>query len=122
MTSAFATRFSESARPQLDDRFGDSVTLSRSGASTTGVVARCVSRGAKIETSDGIGIANVDREWLVIKTAYVINGSEVEPAPGDRLTTSDGAVWEVMRQRGVPEKEEYAARLEWLVRTKRIAT
>jgi hypothetical protein len=121
MPSAFATRFSESARPQLDDRFGESVTLSRGDASTTGVVARCVSRGAKIETNDGMAVAHVDREWVIVKTAYLIDGAAVEPASGDRLTTSDGAVWEVMRQRGVPDKEEYAARLEWLIRTKRIA-
>lgn len=123
MPSAFATRFAESARPQLDDRFGESVTLSRGGASTSDVAARCVARGSKLQTNTRMGVKTsfVDREWVIVKTDYLISAVAVTPAAGDRLTDADSVVWEVMSQPDMPAAESYAGGLEWLVRTKRIA-
>ena len=100
MPSLFATRFAESARPQLDDRFGESVTLSRGSDSTASVTARCVARGSEIQTQTRMGVKTsfVDREWIVVKADYVIDGSAVTPAAGDRLVDSDSVRWEVMAQ------------------------
>lgn len=124
MPSSFATRFSESARPSLDDRFGESVTLSRGGVSTTDVTARCVRRGAEIQTQTRMGVKTsfVDREWVIVVAAYIINSSVVTPAAGDRIIDSDGTTWELMNQPNMPAHEPNAGGLEWLVRTKRIAS
>lgn len=120
MPSTFATRFDEIARPRLDDFLGETVTLARGSSSTEGVIARCVFRDAVIQTADSVKTSHADREWIVAKAGYVIDESAVIPAPGDRLTTDDGATWEVMATRDVPAKEEYGGVPVWLLRTKRI--
>lgn len=123
MSSAFDALYdtSESVYANL---FGETVTLSRGSDSTAGVSASWVGQGAEIQTQTRMGVKTsfVDREWIVKKADYVIDGSAVTPAAGDRLTDSDSVRWEVMSQPNMPAAEPYAGGLEWLLRTKRIAS
>lgn len=114
----------ESAADLFSDVFGEEVTLHRAANSTSGVSASWMGQGSEIQTQTRMGVKTsfIDREWLVKKTDYVINSVAVTPAAGDRMVDSDSVTWEVMSQPNVPAAESYAGGLEWLVRTKRIAS
>ncbi len=103
--------------------YGEAVTLSRGSDSTENMSASWIGQGSEIQTQTRMGVKTsfIDREWLVAKADYVIDGSAVTPAAGDRLTDGDGVVWEVMSQPNMPAAESYGGGLEWLLRTKRIA-
>jgi len=124
MPSVFATRFFDIASPRLKAILGGVVTISRGASSTANVTAAWLSEGSEIETQTRMGVKTsfIDREWIVPKTDYEIDGSAAEPAAGDRLLDADGVTWEVMSQPNMPAAESYGGGLEWLVRTKRIAT
>ena len=124
MPSVFATRFFDVASPRLQEHLGGAVALSRGANSTASVAARWIEEDSDIETQTSIGVmtSHIDREWVIAKTAYLINSVAVTPAAGDRLTDSDSVVWEVMSQPGLPAAEPYGGNLEWLLRTKRIST
>jgi hypothetical protein len=104
--------------------FGETITLSRGANSTIGVPVSWTGQGSEIQTQTRMGVKTsfIDREWLVAKADYVINGSAVTPAAGDRLVDADSVTWEVMSQPNMPAAESYAGGLEWLLRTKRIAS
>ena len=123
MSSAFDQLY-ETSEPVFANLFGETVTLSRGSDSTAGVAASWIGQGSEIQTQTRMGVKTsfVDREWLVTKTDYVIDGSAVTPAAGDRLVDSDSVTWEVMSQSSMPAAESYAGGLEWLLRTKRIAS
>lgn len=124
MPSVFATRFYETASPRLRDHLGEVVAVSRGSSSTAGVTATWLSEGSEIQTQTRMGVKTsfIDREWLITKAAYTVDGSAVTPAAGDRLTDSDGTVWELMSQPNMPAFEPYGGNLQWLLRTKRIVT
>ena len=113
----------ETAAPVYANLFGETITLSRGSDSTAGVSVSWTGQGSEIQTQTRMGVKTsfVDREWLVAKADYVIDGSAVEPVAGDRLLDSDGVTWEVMSQPNMPAAESYGGGLEWLLRTKRIA-
>lgn len=113
----------ETAEAAYINVFGETVTLSRGSDSTAGVAASWIGQGSEIQTQTRMGVKTsfIDREWLVAKANYVIDGSSVTPAAGDRLTDTDGVIWEVMSQPNMPAAESYGGGLEWLLRTKRIA-
>jgi len=104
--------------------FGETVTLHRAANSTAGVSVSWMGQGAEIQTNTQMGVKTsfVDRVWLVKKTDYVISSVAVTPAAGDRLVDSDSVRWEVMSQPNMPAAESYGGGLEWLLRTKRIAS
>jgi len=122
MPSVFANRFYDNASPRLRDHLGEAVAVSRGAASTSGVAATWISEGSEIQTQTRMGVKTsfIDREWVIPKTAYIISGSAVTPAAGDRLTDADGTVWELMSQPNMPAWEPYGGNLQWLLRTKRI--
>lgn len=122
MPSIFSMRFFDVASPRLREHLGEAVTISRGSLSTADVAATWLSTGSEIQTQTRMGVKTsfVDREWLITKAAYVIDGSAVTPNSGDRLTDSDGTVWEVMSQPNMPASEPYGGGLQWLLRTKRI--
>ena len=124
MPSVFSTRFFEIASPRLKTILGEVVTISRGAMSTADVTATWLSEGSEIQTQTRMGVKTsfIDREWVIPKEDYVIDGSAVEPAAGDRLTDADSTVWEVMSQPNMPTVESYGGGLEWLLRTKRITT
>jgi hypothetical protein len=121
--SVFATRFFDVASPRFKELLGEVVSISRGEATTVGVIASWIREGSEIQTQTRMGVKTsfIDREWLIIKTAYLIEGSAVTPAAGDRLTDADGVVWEGMSQPNMPAVESYGGGLEWLLRTKRIS-
>lgn len=114
----------DSAEPAHASLFGETVTLQRGSNSTASVSASWVGQGSEIQTITRMGIKTsfIDREWLVQKADYVILGSAVEPTAGDRLVDAAGVTWEVMSQPNMPAAESFGGGLEWLLRTKRIAT
>jgi len=124
MPSVFSNRFYDIASPRLRDHLGEVVSVSRGVSSTAGVTATWIDEGAEIQTQTRMGVKTsfIDREWVITKAAYVIGGSEVTPDAGDRLTDADGTVWELMSQPNMPAWEPYGGNLQWLLRTKRIAT
>jgi len=102
----------------------ETVTLSRGSQSTAGVYASWTGQSSELQTITRMGVVTsfIDREWLIQKANYLIADAEVEPAAGDRLVDSDGVTWEVMSQPNMPAAESFGGGLEWLLRTKRIAT
>jgi hypothetical protein len=104
--------------------FGETVTLHRGDDSTAAVSVSWIGQGSEIQTQTRMGVKTsfVDREWLVKKADYLIDSVAVTPAAGDRLVDSDGVTWEVMSRPNMPAAESYGAGLEWLLRTKRIAS
>jgi hypothetical protein len=114
----------DSTVPAFASVFGGTVTLHRGSNSTAGVSASWTGQGSEIQTQTQMGVKTsfVDREWLVKKADYMISGAAVTPAAGDRLVDSDSVTWEVMSQPNMPAAESYAGGLEWLLRTKRIAS
>ena len=124
MPSVFSNRFFDTASPRLRDHLGEVVAISRGELSTASVTATWLSEGSEIQTQTRMGVKTsfIDREWVITKAAYVIDGSAVTPASGDRLTDSDGTVWELMSQPNMPAWEPYGGGLQWVLRTKRIAT
>lgn len=124
MPSVFATRFYENASPRLRDHLGEVVSISRGASSTSNVTATWIDEGSEIQTQTRMGVKTsfIDREWLITKAAYVIDGTAATPVAGDRLTDSGGMVWELMSQPNMPAFEPYGGALQWLLRTKRIAS
>ena len=108
----------------LSEAFGEEVTLARASDSTADVGASYFGEGSEIQTNTRMGAKTsfVDREWLIKKAAYIIDGSAVTPAAGDRIVDADGTTWELMSQPNMPAHESYGGGLEWLLRTKRIAS
>ena len=110
--------------PAFAALFGGTVTLHRAADSTADVAASWIGQGSEIQTQTRMGVKTsfVDREWLIKQADYVIDGSAVTPVAGDRIVDSDSVTWEVMSQPNIPAAESYAGGLEWLLRTKRIAS
>lgn len=104
--------------------FAETVTLHRGSDSTADISTSWIGQGSEIQTQTRMGVKTsfVDREWIVAKADYMIDGSAVTPAAGDRLVDADDVTWEVMSQPNMPAAESYAGGLEWLLRTKRIAS
>jgi len=121
MTSQFDSLY-EVGEPAFANLFSETVTLQRASDTTASVSVSWLGQGSEIQTQTRMGVKTsfIDREWLVTKSAYVIDGSAVTPAAGDRLTDADGTVWELMSQPNMPACESYGGGLEWLLRTKRI--
>ena len=113
----------ETTEAAYADLFGETVALSRGSDSTASVAVSWIGQGAQIQTQTRMGVKTsfIDREWIVLKVGYVIDGSAVIPTAGDRLVDGDGVTWEVMSQPNMPAAESYGGGLEWLLRTKRIA-
>jgi len=103
------------------DATGESVTLSRA-SNTTSVTAVVVTSSDDV-TDGKVSATNYwDREWLVKKTDYKIDGTVVEPQSADRITDSNGDVWEMMLRGRRPDVVPHAGGYAWIVRTKRIVS
>jgi len=106
---------------KLADTTGEAVTLSRASASTE-ITAVAVDSGDDTGGDKVAASKYWEREWLVKKTDYEINGSTVTPQAGDRITDSDGDVWELMLGGLRPELVPHAGGYAWVVKTKRIVS
>lgn len=123
MSSSFDADFA-AANGLLSEAFGEEVTLARATDSTAGVTASIFSEGSEIQTQSRMGVKTsfVDREWLIKRSEYLIDSVAVTPARGDRLVDSEGTTWELMDHPGLPAVQPVIGGVDWLVRTKRIAT
>jgi hypothetical protein len=105
----------------LTDAAGDPVTLSRAGVPTE-ITAIAVDSGDEA-SGDQVATSNYwDREWLIKKADYEIDGATVTPQKGDRITDSNGDVWELMLGGMRPELVQHAGGYAWVVKTKRIVS
>ena len=77
------------------NEFAPTVTLERGKRRTIGVSAIVATRSYEVGGSDGIvnSIAIVDFDFIA--TSYAIGGIQQDPQKGDRITTQDGAVFEI---------------------------
>lgn len=83
MTSAFDADF-EAADALLAEAFGVRVSIIRRGFVTPNVLAEVVSRDEEIDEPEGTPQVAADaRDYIIARTAYRIDGEEVEPQPGD---------------------------------------
>ncbi len=105
----------------LTDAAGETVTLSRAGVPTS-ITAIAVDSGDE-SSGDKVAKSNYwDREWLVKKADYQINDTVVTPQSADRITDSDGDIWELMLGGTRPELAQHAGGYAWVLRTKRIVS
>ncbi len=105
----------------LADAAGEAVTLSRAGV-TTSITAIAVDSG---DDASGNKVATSNywkREWLIKKADYEINSTVVTPQEADRITDSDGDVWELMLSGTRPELVQHAGGYAWVLKTKRIVS
>jgi hypothetical protein len=117
--SAFTDRFTAVVVPRHAEQLANLVTLSRGAAVTAGVSALWEEPEAEVDDTKTVQTQHVDRLWIIGRTAYVIGGSAVLPAPGDRITDAAGDVWELMRDGRKPHYAPYGQD-RWVVRTKRV--
>ena len=106
---------------KLADTAGESVTLSRA-SDTTSITAVSVLSGDNASEGKVAGSHYWDREWLIKKADYEIDGAAVTPQSGDRITDSSSDVWEVMLGGKRPELIQHAGGYAWVVKTKRIVS
>ena len=105
----------------LTDSAGESVTLSRANDSTA--ITAIAAKSGDESSGDKVAKSNYwERQWLIKKGDYEIDGTVVTPQSADRITDSDGDVWELMLGGTRPELVQRAAGYAWLVKTKRIVS
>ena len=98
------------------------VTLSRANDSTSGVTAVVVNSGDNA-SGDKVATSNYwDREWLIKKADYEIDGAVETPQKGDRITDGNGDIWELMLGGKRSELVQHAGGYAWVVKTKRIVS
>lgn len=117
--SAFTDRFTALVVPRHAVQLAHVVILSRGASATAGVLALWEEPEPEVDETKGVQTQHVDRVWIVGRTAYVIGGLAVLPAPGDRITDAAGDVWEVMRDGRKPHYAPYGTD-RWSLRTKRV--
>ena len=105
----------------LADSAGETVTLSRA-SDTTSITAIAVDSGDEA-SGDKVAKSNYwERQWLVNKGDYEIDSVVVTPQAADRITDSDGDVWELMLSGTRPELVQHAGGYAWVLKTKRIVS
>ena len=105
----------------LADAAGETVTLSRA-SDTTEITAIAVDSGDEA-SGDKVAKSNYwEREWLIKKADYKIDDVVVAPQRADRITDSDGDVWELMLGGTRPELVQHASGYAWVLKTKRIVS
>jgi hypothetical protein len=105
---------------KLADTAGEAVTLSRASSSTS-ITATAVKSEDDVSGGDKVAASNYwERDWLVKKADYTVDGVAVVPQSGDRITDSNSDVWELMLGGRRPELVQHAGGYAWVVKTKRI--
>ena len=106
----------------LADAAGEAVTLSRAKIDPTPITAINVDSDDDA-SGNSVATSNYwDREWLIKKADYEINGTVVVPALADRITDSDGTIWELMIDGTRLPVVQHAGGYAWVVKTKRIVS
>jgi len=105
----------------LADAAGETVTLSR--ADDTTEITAIAADSDDDASGNEVATSNYwERGWLIKKADYEIDSVVVTPQVGDRITDSDGDVWELMREGKRLELVQHAGGYAWLVKTKRIVS
>lgn len=85
---------------RLEGRASSVVTYSRGAHS---VACSATIGRTRMLLSDGLGGSRVehsDRDYLIQSAALILDGSAVEPEPGDLVTDADGVIYEVLAYGG----------------------
>jgi hypothetical protein len=117
--SAFADDW-EQVASGLAEAFGDTVTLSRGSSETSGITAQYTDEAFTISDPSGAATVIQARSWLILVTDAVIDGGQVEPTAGYRITDANGYVWEANAIAGRRAVELFEDGLYWLILTKRV--
>jgi len=104
----------------LDQHFGETVSITRGLNTTAGITASWVAQVEEVTTTDRNHTKMVDRFWFVKQSTYQISSTAIEPRTGDRLTGSDGRVWEVLPARATTPVEGYGGGDYWKIATKQV--
>ena len=118
MTSRQDDRFQNHAIPVLNREFSVSVTFSRNGITSAAINARRSQRSHAAMAEEILLNIKVEQRDYVIAVADVsLNGKQLEPRTGDRITEGT-TVWAVHAPDDTTPSAERIGEYEWLIRTK----
>ena len=106
--------------PVLTEYFGVSIVYQRIASLSAAIDATRSSREYKLVSSDGINTVIVCRDYVILKTDLVINGSTITPREKD-VIQENGETWAVLPLgEDRPGVEEVDGGYRWLLHTKRV--
>ncbi len=123
MASRFETTFNARVVPASERAFGVSVTFSRGPLTSDSFTAR---RNDKTHEAMGqqfgLSIAVTMRDFILPLASVVIDGDQLKPRKGDRITEVDtGEIFEIHPpDNNTPAVELQAGGFEYLVHAKRV--
>lgn len=120
--SSLADTLSGMVSVAAEQVFGETVTIARGTASTTGVTASWIRHRSQVIDPyvDAPATQVSDRRWLVAKAAYTISGSADTPRAGDRLTDDAANAWEILPDGEVPAVRTHEDSNYWQIATKQV--
>lgn len=121
MPSRFEERFQALAVPRFQSRFGVTVRFSRGVNVSEEFTARRNDRTFKAMGAEyGIETRITMRDFILPVASVAIDGDEIEPRTGDRITEGD-EIFEIQPpDNDTPSVELQAGSFDWLVHTKRV--
>lgn len=121
MASRFETRFLAAAVTQLQRQFGVLIRFYRGANASVEITARRSDRTyTAIGAEYGIEVSITMRDFILPVSSVVIDGDEIEPRTGDRITEGD-EIFEIQPPDDkTPSVELQAGGFEWIVHTKRV--
>lgn len=121
MTSRFDDRFQNHGSPVVDREFSVSITFSRGGITTAAFSARRSQRSHESMGGEiGISVRVERRDFLLPIADVMIDGTEVEPRAGDRITEGS-TVWEVHFPDDTTPAAEKLGEYDWVAHTKLVS-
>jgi len=120
----FDSMFELSAAGGHADLFGESATLIRNGAETTGVVASWEDREFDIVDDEGgshwVGL----RTWTIALGSYLIDGVAATPREGDLVQVTENGVvitFEIMPEGDEPAVRKHSGGYRWRLTSKKVS-
>lgn len=108
------------------EAFGDTISIHRGVASTTGITAEAIQRDYEIFDMEGFQTTAHLRDYVIDVGDYVLSGSAVTPQIGDRIKETISGVVHVFEVVPLGRKPCYEwagmKKPQWLVHTKLAGT
>jgi hypothetical protein len=124
MVSRFESTFRDRVIPAAQRAFGVTVQFVQEGQSSDEFTARRTERVGRVLGfgAVGTGIAVVMRDYTLPVSSVVINGSQVDPVEGNKITEGDDTFEICPPDDGTSAVVLQAGGVEWLVHTKQVAS
>lgn len=121
MPSRFESTFQGRVIPAAERAFGVTVTFARGVLTSEEFTARRNDRMHNaIGAEYGLEIRITMRDYILPAASVVVDGDEIEPRTGDRITEGD-EIFEIQPpDANTPSVELQAGGYEWIVHTKRV--